>query len=56
MDFTVPWVPTGIKAGVLMLPWGVFKEPSLALLLLSFARTLKVIDDTIDPERGRNSS
>jgi hypothetical protein len=30
MPFTVAWVPTGMKAGVSKLPWGVWTLPSLA--------------------------
>jgi hypothetical protein len=49
MAFTVAWVPTGMKAGVAMFPWGVVKEPRRAAFEPSFFMRLKLIDDKLKP-------
>ena len=44
MALTVAWVPTGMKIGVAMVPWGVEMDPSRAAHDESFAIRLKVND------------
>jgi hypothetical protein len=41
---TVAWVPTGIKIGVAIVPWGVDMDPKRAAHDESFAISLKVND------------
>ena len=38
-DFTEEFVPTGIKIGVSISPWGVFKRPALAPVSLSLCKS-----------------
>jgi hypothetical protein len=44
MALTVAWVPTGMKIGVEIVPWGVEMVPSRAAHDTSFATRLKVND------------
>jgi hypothetical protein len=40
-DFTEPLVPTGIKTGVSITPWAVWRMPALAREVSDFEMTLK---------------